>query len=229
MGNLLLVWLAALTSAISQPRCSMGVSFHGPTEERAIVLAVATSESVQVPLPDRALLSIRTPEALHVVPAYRFRVAEVAGGGERHRSMRTLLAAPWKYDSACDLLPWGPAQWVAPGEEAVFTLAERRTDVAGEPVYDVLGWHAPYPQGEFLKYESDEARMDDREAWLGARDLFALLRALPDDAGESAAERLVRMERVFAEGDPRWRDSFPGTEILRRARAAAERAPGSMP
>jgi hypothetical protein len=219
----LLVWLIALVAGPAQPRCSLNVEFLGPSADRTIVLVAATAESVGVPLPDHALLSDRFPDTTRGVVAYRFRVIQAAGGATDQERLETFLAVPWKYDSACALMPWGSDEWVPAGEEAVFALMRRRTVAAGEPLYDLLGEHLPYPQGAFLKYESTPAPPSDRAEWLSAREYFALLTSLPEMPAEDGAVRLERFERVFAAGDRRWSSTFPGAEILLRARQVAGR------
>ncbi len=136
------------------------------------------------------------------------------------RTGDTFLAVPWAYDEGCYPELWTDPEWVGEGQEAVFTIGGTRISSRGEHITNQLGWHAPYPQGKFLVYSSRSA---DRTQWLTPQEYFALFSVLPgiNQSGTSVEDRLAEIERVFADGDPRWSIAFPGNEILSRARARA--------
>ena len=121
---------------------------------------------------------------------------------------------PWAYGTSCARVVWTSESWVRPGSEVVFLLGTPRA--ASSSTYDVLGWHSPYPTGEFLPWRTQPRPPSDRSEWLNAREYFELVRRLPISQSRftypDSAEAGIR---VFEEGPPEWSSKFPGYEILR--------------
>ena len=206
-----------LLSGWDQPhRCSYGVSFVGPSATRAVLLVQATGRTSFVPVPQEPLFTAAIPDSVREVPGFQFRVIAVQGGTTRLNAGDFLIAVPWQYDEACNFEEWGSEEWVPPGAEAVFTISEFR-EHGGVVVSDRLGWHSPYPYGEFLKYEARSSDRRERGEWLSAREYYDMVLALPpEDTTMSSAERALDTVRVIENGNPRWRARFPGNELLRR-------------
>jgi hypothetical protein len=61
----------------------------------------------------------------------------------------------------------------------VFLLGQTRKRLPwdGPPVFDVLGWHQPYPVGEFIPYWRHTRA--EPSSWLTRNEFFELLKILP--------------------------------------------------
>ncbi len=199
--------------------CSIRAEFVGPTPERAIILAVALSQNAEVTGHTTLAGTFGSPDTIVRATGYRFRVLDIAGGDTGLRPGSTFLVVPWKYDPSCAPTPWGSDRWVPVGTEVVFTLSQGRPIARKEVVFDVRGWHAPYPNGEFLKYSARSSSPSDRSEWLTASEYFNLVSALPRLVSfPSTGTWRSEVERLFREGNPKWAVTFPGSEILQNAR-----------
>jgi hypothetical protein len=74
---------------------------------------------------------------------------------------------------------WNQPNWVTPGDTVAFLLTPTRDPgpSGSTPVYDLLGWHQPYPVGEFIPYWRRTPQED--QDWLSVEEFFHLLQALP--------------------------------------------------
>jgi hypothetical protein len=172
-----------------------------------------------VPVPQHPLFTAAIPDSVREVPGFQFRVIAVQGGNTGLNPGDSIIAVPWQYDAACDFEVWGRHEWVPEDADAVFTISDFR-EHEGVLVSDQLGWHSPYPQGEFLQYEAPQAAPVDRGEWLSSREYYDMVLALPvQDSTVSRAERARGIERAIENGNPRWRARFPGNELLRRVKS----------
>jgi len=213
----MLLHIALGGALLAGPVCDIVTTFGSPpTADRAVTLAVATGERVAVPVPEYAKRAL--PDSITEVIAYRFVVLESVGG-PRLVSGDSFLVVPWGYDEACRPMLWEGGEWVPSGAESVFRHGEPGRESGGQGVFDVSGWHSPYPYGAFLKYGGTPSPPEDRTEWLSARDYFGLLSVLPPpDPLVSRLERLRRIESAYRAGPPHWAVTFPGDQILRSAR-----------
>jgi len=127
------------------------------------------------------------------------------------------VVVPWTLGCGCANEGWDQPDWVPPGDTVAFLLKETRERMpaswTGPPVYDVQGWHQPYPTGDFITFwrTTREANPD----WLTAREFFELLRVLP-------TEHAFRLDPVasygpllaWVDGKPRRKGAFPLSTIL---------------
>jgi hypothetical protein len=199
--------------------CSLGTNLKRQSVDQIAVLAVFTGEILQVPVPDEPLYRETLPSSLATVAAYRFTVKRATSSLSESSEASSFLVVPWDYDEACDPLVWSQPDWIPVGREVVFMGSPNRGTTGGEPILDLSGWHSPYPYAETLRIQEAKDVRSPREEWLPPDAYFKMLAALPAaPSGLSQPEALKVIESVFANGDPRWRSSFPGREILRRAR-----------
>jgi hypothetical protein len=220
-----LIFMAAF--AADAERCRIMEQYLVRHPGGVSVLAVATGQTVEVPVrPTEGSLTAGVEGVTRAV-AHQFRVVESSGEGAPAPG-EALLVVPWAYHTSCAPVAWTDEGWVAEGEEGVFGFNLDRVERfefqgAEIPLVHTLGWHAPYPQGRFLGPTVGAG--SDRSEWLSAREYMALLSAIPAMGPEtSPAERLRRVEAVLQAGDPRWAVTFPGSEGLRQLRAAAAQA-----
>lgn len=149
-------------------------------------------------------------------------------GSVRSSGAGRFLAVPWTFGPGCAEEGWGSADWVPPGDTVAFLLEPTRASTGEEgglPVFDVLGWHQPYPVGELIPFW----RRDRQTAsvWLTAAEFYELVRVLPSEsafrADPSAATApfldWVRME-------PGRASAFPVAEILAEWRGRGEDSGG---
>lgn len=201
--------------------------FTGPPlfrpEGAAVVLAVAGHDWPWVATEPAGLLGPFRflPESSTMgVRGQIFRALEVVGGwrgpgGVSLEAGEMFVTVPWTVGCGCAEESWGDTLWVAPGDTVVFLLAvtRRETRLSGPKVFDVLGWHQPYPAGIMIPYWRTGRRPEPR--WLSPREFFQLLERLP---GESAFR--ADPEGSFAEvlkwleEDPMRKDRFPVTALL---------------
>lgn len=91
------------------------------------------------------------------------------------------VAVPWTLGCGCAEVGWNQLTWVAPGDTVAFLLTPTRDPgpSGSMPVYDVLGWHQPYPVGDFIKYWPRSAQAGSE--WLSVEEFYQLLQALPTE------------------------------------------------
>ena len=111
-----------------------------------------------------------------------FEVLEAEEGWSAADSEGHLVAVPWTIGCGCADEGWDEPVWVTPGDTVVFLLSVTRKRVpwAGPPVFDVLGWHQPYPAGESIPYWRHTRA--EPPTWLSLREFFGLLQVLPSEA-----------------------------------------------
>jgi hypothetical protein len=135
-----------------------------------------------------------------------FELLEVEAAGEVADSRGRFVAVPWTVGCGCAEEGWDEPVWVNPGDTVVFLLTKSRARVPwnGPPVFDVLGWHQPYPVGDFIPFW--RLTREEPESWLTVQQYFGLLTVLPFEA----AFRLDPMaSREAVEG---WLEDNPGLE-----------------
>lgn len=178
--------LAVLSSLVGEASgaCSLWIPVAaGPGD--VTVLAVATDARVSIDpetdLPERGWRHT-ADGPLPEVWGQMFTVVDHRGAPRAEwLSSQTLVVVPWEYDPACRLEPWSDSVWVAVGDTVVFTLSSTSRAAVRPYTYHVLGWHAPYPTGELIRYRFRNPKDDP---WLRPREYFEMLRILP-----AAAER----------------------------------------
>ncbi|GMV06364.1 MAG: hypothetical protein AMXMBFR53_26400 [Gemmatimonadota bacterium] len=215
----LVMTLAALAGQPSE-RCSLSTMRH-LAPRGAVVLAVATGGRVPVSTDSLRFRGTwnfgrRFPGT---APGHVFTVVRSAGDDDGVPSGATITVVPWGYDAACDLERWS-APWVPTGDTVVFRLEATRVSADdAKPVFDVLGWHEPYPTGEFLRYD---VRGDDVERrWLTPGEYFEFVQVLPTlDTFESRPLEGLRQIERWVRARPELSEAFPVREVLERWRLA---------
>jgi hypothetical protein len=144
-----------------------------------------------------------------------FELLEAEAGREVADSAGQFVAVPWTVGCGCAEEGWGEPVWVTPGDTVVFLLTRTRARApwSGPPVFDVLGWHQPYPVGEFIPYW--RWTREEPETWLSIRQFFELLTILPSEAAFQL-DPMASREAVIGwlEGNAELEKSFPIPTIL---------------
>ena len=182
------------------------------------VIARATPQWVAVPTDPHTLLG-----DYQFLPTYAtddtegqlFEVLQSEPGLDTLDSAGLFLAVPWTVGCGCAEEGWDEPTWVPPGDTVAFILSPTRrgTSWDGPPVFDVLGWHQPYPAAEFVPYW--RWSREEPEVWLSVSEFFCLLLALPGEA----AFRLdptssLRAVEKWLEENPSRAEAFPVPSIL---------------
>lgn len=246
-GGVAWVALAVVAAAGGGPALAwsqeMGESFgvfSGPPLFRPpgaqVVLAVAGQEWPGVATEPAGLLGPFRflPESSTVgVRGQTFRVLEVAGGwrgpgGVSLEEGEIFLAVPWTVGCGCAEESWGDTVWVSPGDTVVFllTVTRREAGPPGPKVFDVLGWHQPYPAGAMIPYWQAGRRAEP--LWLSPREFFDLVQRLPGE-WEFRVDPRGSFEPVlkWIEEDPLRRERFPVEALLREWERALGGSGGS--
>ena len=171
------------------------------------VLAVATPDWLPVPVQSRELLGNYRfiPDAVTLQARGQvFRLLEAEGGWDVTEGTGRFVGAPWTLGCGCSEVGWQEPEWVPPGDTVAFILSKTRATTAEgvPPVYDLLGWHQPYPVGDFILYwrRVRQAPPD----WLSPKEFFRLLQTLPTD-------RQLRLDPQGAvQGLRKWLAENPG-------------------
>lgn len=145
-----------------------------------------------------------------------FQLLESEPGWEVSDSEGRFVAVPWTVGCGCADEGWDRPDWVQPGDTVTFLLSRTRTRVpwSGPPVFDVLGWHQPYPVGEFIPFWR-WARAEPEE-WLTVAEFFSFLRVLPDEpAFQLDPGSSLDAVRDWLAQNPDRRRAFPIPSILR--------------
>lgn len=202
-----------------------GLPLYRPAGSVA-VLALATGTWLQVPTDSHDLLG-----AYHFLPPYAtddtrgqlFRLLTAEEGWNVADGQDRFVAVPWTVGCGCAEEGWDQPEWVPPGDTVTFLLSVTRRDTPwdGPPVYDVLGWHQPYPVGEFIPYWR-WGRQEPRD-WLTVTEFFDLLTILPSSSAFrlNPASSLEAVEG-WLERNPDRSRAFPLPTILRSLRPSEE-------
>jgi hypothetical protein len=201
-----------------------GLPVYRPSESAA-VLAVAEGAWLAVPTDPHDLLgdyAFLPPYATEDTEGQLFRVLESERGRMVSDADGHFVAVPWTVGCGCAEEGWDQPDWVQAGDTVAFLLTRtrKRLQWEGPPIFDVLGWHQPYPVGDFIPYWRPGPR--EPEAWLTAREFFEFLKILP-------AETAFRLDppvssrriRRWMEEDPGGRRVFPIPDILRKLELAS--------
>jgi hypothetical protein len=126
------------------------------------------------------------------------------------------VAVPWSFGPGCAEEGWQNPTWVSPGDTVAFLLLPTRTrsrDGQGLHVFDVLGWHQPYPVGDLIPFWRKGP--DPNLVWLSPSEFYELLTVLPMEVALQAdpAGALSRA-MAWVEREPDRRLAFPLPEIL---------------
>ena len=144
-----------------------------------------------------------------------FELLEAEEGWAVADSEGRFVAVPWTIGCGCADEGWDEPVWVSPGDTVVFLLTKTREQVpwAGPPVFDVLGWHQPYPIGEFIPYWRHTRA--EPSSWLTRGEFFHLLQSLPSESAfrldPTSSSRAVL---GWLEGNPGLEEAFPLPTIL---------------
>jgi hypothetical protein len=239
---LLMVWAAS--ACTSAPDCASVIRFEGPSSGELVLLGTATGDTT-LPPPIRRGTAGPPP-----APAYRFVVRRASAmlpsaqafdglagpgppfpwngqlGSPALSAGESFYVVPRGHDSTCRPTEWSRGEWVPAGAHAVFVVS-RAEFYLGIPVFEVLGDFSAYPYGAALgRTAAVENVPDDVSEWLTAREYFQLLSGLPPmDDTRSREEQLLQIENDFRTGPERFIWTFPGTEIIERARLWASSKP----
>lgn len=153
--------------------------------EAVAVLAVANSRWTMVPTDAHDMLGnfqFLPPYATDDTQGQVFELLEVEDGWAVADEEGVFVAVPWTVGCGCADEGWDQPGWVPPGDTVAFLLAPTRERVAesSPPVFDVLGWHQPFPSGDFIPYWQRTRQKDDAD-WLTAREFFEFLQTLPSE------------------------------------------------
>jgi len=173
------------------------------------VVAVAAAEWLPVPTDPHDLLGpyqFLPPYATDDTEGQVFQLLVAETGASVADSRGAFVAVPWTVGCGCAEEGWDEPVWVQPGDTVVFLLSKTRNHVpwTGPPVFDVLGWHQPYPVGDFIPYW--RSTREEPEQWLSVWEFFELLEALPTEV----AFQLDPVSSLTAVHD--WLELHPGRE-----------------
>jgi hypothetical protein len=205
-------------SAESYEPAGAGLPLFRPQGSVSVV-ARATSRWVPVPTDPHDLLGAYQYLPPSPTDDTRGQVFEVMQGEVDRmgsESIPRFVGVPWTVGCGCAEEGWDEPDWVPPGDTVVFVLSptRKRTPWDGPPVFDVLGWHQPYPVGEFVPYWRWTRKEPER--WLTVREFFSLLSILPaETAFRLDPSSSLKAVRGWLEENPGREESFPIPTILR--------------
>ena len=131
------------------------------------------------------------------------------------------VVVPWSFGLGCAEEGWESPEWVPPGDTVAFLLVPTRTrssSAGGSPVFDVLGWHQPYPVGELIPFWRKGLRVNPD--WLSAQDFYELLTVLPSEMAFYAnREAALAPFLKWVRARPERTSTFPVPEIQDRWQA----------
>ena len=212
------VWAQAQTLQGIEP-AGAGLPLYRPGGSVA-VLAVATPRWVPVPTDPHDLLgdfAYLPPNATDETEGQLFGVLEVEGGRDVADHQGRFVAVPWTVGCGCAEEGWDQPVWVEPGDTVAFLLIPTRKRVPwrGPPVFDVLGWHQPYPSGDFIPYWRPGPQ--EPKDWLDPMEFYGLLKALPFETAFrlDPGASLLEIRRWLKE-NPGNERVFPVQSMLRR-------------
>ena len=125
------------------------------------------------------------------------------------------VVVPWSFGPGCAEEGWQTPEWVLPGDTVAFLLfftRARSPDGEGFPVFDIMGWHQPYPVGELIPFWRKSPQLNP--VWLSAGEFYELLTVLPSDAAfRTDPQGAVQRFQDWVRGRPEREASFPVPEI----------------
>jgi hypothetical protein len=125
------------------------------------------------------------------------------------------VAVPWTLGCGCAEVGWNQPTWVTPGDTVAFLLTPTRDPgpSGSMPVYDVLGWHQPYPVGDFIRYWPRTSL--ERSDWLSVEEFYDLLQVLPTETGfQLDPESSFQQVLAWVEARVGRSETFPVRTIL---------------
>jgi hypothetical protein len=184
------------------------------------VMARATDRWDGVPTDAHDLLGdfrFLPPYATQNTRAQVFELLEAEEGWAAAGPEGRFAVVPWTLGCGCADEGWDQPDWVPPGDTVTFLLSRTRERMPpswiGPPVYDVLGWHQPYPAGDFVAYwRTTREPIPD---WLTAREFFELLQVLPSEHA-FRLDPLASFQTLlnWLDEAPHRRGAFPVSTIL---------------
>ena len=183
------------------------------------VIARATSVWEAVPTDPHDLLGpyqYLPPYATDDTEGQVFELLDQGPGPDVADPAGRFVGVPWTVGCGCADEGWDQPDWVPPGDTVIFILTETRRRVPwnGPPVFDVLGWHQPYPVGEFIPYW--RWYREEPEEWLTVQEFFGLLQALPEEpAFQLDPGSSLMAVQEWLEHNPGREAAFPMPSILR--------------
>ena len=135
-----------------------------------------------------------------------FEILRIETGTRLVEAGSSFIGVPWTVGCGCADEGWDQPGWVPPGDTVVFLLEQTRarSPWEGPPIFDVLGWHQPYPSGDFVQYWR-HTRAEPAD-WLSVEEFFDLLVHLP---GETAFRLDPSASRQALD---QWREAYPDRE-----------------
>lgn len=138
--------------------------------------------------------------------------ADVSGAipGEDGR----FVVVPWSFGPGCAEEGWEAPTWVPPGDTVTFLLHPTRTGSGpgGLRVFDVLGWHQPYPVGELIPFWRKGRAINPD--WLTPEEFYQILSVLPAEmafAQDPGASTRPFMD--WLQANPDRAEAFPLPEL----------------
>jgi hypothetical protein len=189
-------------------------------------MARATADWVPVPTDPHDLLGayqFLPPYATDDTEGQVFELLEVEADRPVADSSGRFVAVPWTVGCGCAEEGWDEPVWVSPGDTVAFLLVMTRKRVPwqGPPVFDVLGWHQPYPVGEFIPYW--RGTREEPERWLSVGEFFGLLKVLPaETAFQLDPASSLMAVRGWLEENPHLEEAFPIPTMLRESARLSE-------
>jgi len=182
------------------------------------VLALATEDWLPVPTDAHDMLGVYQylpPFATEDTRGQIFQVLGAENDWPVADAHGRFVGVPWTVGCGCADEGWDQPGWVPAGDTVVFLLQKTRSRVPwkGPPVYDVLGWHQPYPAADFIPYWRT-SRVWNPD-WLSPTEFYGMVQALPTEAGfqlDPEASFAGLME--WLSQHPERRGAFPIPSIL---------------
>ena len=221
--GLLLLFMTGAAGAEAQSLSGVdpagaGLPLYRPSGAVA-VMARATSRWIPVPTDPHDLLGVYQylpPTATDDTEGQIFELLASEPGWDVADGEGRFVAVPWTVGCGCADEGWDQPDWVPSGDTVTFILTKTRKRVPwdGPPVYDVLGWHQPYPVGEFIPYW--RWSREEPRAYLSVMDFFDFLTVLPTDvAFQLDSQSSLRAVEEWLRRNPQSREAFPIPSVLR--------------
>lgn len=146
-----------------------------------------------------------------------FRLVRTDGPGSLPDPGEAFVVVPWSFGPGCAEEGWQTPEWVTPGDTVAFLLVPTRAPAqAGRgtrPVFDVLGWHQPYPVGDLIPFW--QRTRGPSPPWLPTGEFYELLTLLPSEAVlETRSGRALEAVEAWLGASPERVSAFPVREML---------------